>query len=221
MTGDAAKANTKTHAGARNRLVTVGGALATGVLLATAATSFAASSQRAPAMAAEKAQVTILSPSQGSATGAMGWDMQVRIVVPARYAKAIPATPAFTTPTSPYFKPGPSHAFPGLVVTDTGTAAKLGGGARNLAGLFQVIGVSKNFAGDTVIEADWLVLKPLFGAVAMPCLRAYVVSGTAPASVPTPPTNALIGGKILGHTLLSNVAKVDVIASAAASSGGM
>lgn len=217
-----ATTNTGSRTTAGGRLAAlVGGAVASGLLLATAATSIAASAQRAPAMAAEKAQVTILSPAQGSATGPMGWDMQVRIVVPARYAKAIPATAAFTTPASPYFKPGPNHAFRGLVVTDTGTVAKLGGSARNLAGLFQIIGVSKNFAGDTVIEADWLVLKPLFGAVAMPCLRAYVVSGTAPASVPTAPTNALIGGRILGRTLLSNVAKVDVVASAGASNSGM
>lgn len=199
---------------------------ATGAMLLAAAgagalagTSHAAAMTGAPV---EKAQVAILSPAQGSATGPLGWDVQVQIVVPARYGAMVPASDAFVTPTSPYFKPGPNHALPGLVVTDTGTVAALGGAGRNLAGLFQIVGVSRNFEGDTVIEADWLVLKPLFGAVAMPCLRAYVVAGTAPALVATAPTNANIGAAVAGHTLLSNVAKVDVIASSAtAASGGM
>ncbi len=191
------------------------------MMAAAQASALAAAHHRAMGAMApgpQRAEVTILSPSQGDQVPGAGWDLQVQIVVPARDAASIMASPALIGPTSPYFKPGPSHAFPGLVVTDTGTAAKLGGPSGNLAGLFQVVGVQKNFQGDTVIEADWLVGKPLFNAVAMPCIRAYVVSGVAPAKVPTPPTNADIGAKVAGSVLLSNVAKVDV---AAASGSGM
>ena len=164
----------------------------------------------------QMALATILSPSEGGTVAPTGWDLQVQILVPARYAAMVPATPALIPPTSPFFKPGPNHAFPGLVVTDTGTAAKLGGPARNLAGLFQVVGVEKDLSGDTVIEADWLVGKPLFGAVRDTCVRAFVVSGTAPAMIPSEPTNQQIGGKVAGHTLLSNVAKVDFTTLSAA-----
>ena len=179
----------------------------TGALLATAPMLAAAKAQMTAAAGTQEARVTILSPTVGDHLPGAGWDVQIQVVVPAKYA--IMATPALIGPTSPYFKPGPSHAFPGLVVTDTGTAAKMGGASENLAGLFQVVGVQHNFQGDTVIEADWLVGKPMFSAVSMPCIRAYVVAGTAPKTVPTPPTNKAIGTKVAGHMLLSNVAKVD------------
>lgn len=170
---------------------------------------------------AQKAQVTILSPVQGDLIPGKGWDLQIQVVVPARDAMDVPAMPGFVTPTSPYFKPGPNHYFPGLVVLDTGTVQKVGGPMKNLAGLFQVVGVSKNLAGDTVIDADWLVLKPLFSAVSMPCIRAFVVSGTAPAMLSSYPTNRDIGKMVDGHTLLSNVAKVDVyVTKAKAASSG-
>ena len=199
-------------------------ALAGALVATTQVSSLAAAHERAMGMApigAQKAQVTILSPTEGATLPGAGWDLQVQVVVPAADRTVVAATPALVGPTSPYFKPGPNHAFPGLVVTDTGTNAKLGGPDENLAGLFQIVGVETDFQGDSVIEADWLVGKPLFGSVPMPCIRAYVVSGTAPAQVATAPTNRDIGAKVGVSTLLSNVAQVDVATGGTAAAAGM
>lgn len=200
-------------------------AIAGALMIGAHAPTLAAGRRGAMGMApnaAPKALVTILSPGEGSHLPATGWDLQVQVVVPRADRSAVPVTPALIGPTSPYFKPGPSHAFPGLVVTDTATAARLGGPSENLAGLFQIVGVHTDFQGDTVIEADWWVGKPLFEAAAMPCIRAYVVEGTAPAHVPAAPTNRDIGARVAGAVLLSNVAQVDVEApGAGAASGGM
>ncbi|KYP79632.1 hypothetical protein [Ferroacidibacillus organovorans] len=180
--------------------------------MAAALPALAATHHRA--MAAPKgmqmAQVKVVSPQQGDKIPGSGYTVEIQITIPAAYAKKIPATSAFVPPTSPYFKAGASHFFPGLVVTDTGTVAKVGGASKNLAGLFQIIGVRWNLAGSEVINADWYVVKPLFSNLAMPCIRAYVVSGTAPSSVAANPTNMNIGTAFHGMTLVSNVAKTDV-----------
>ena len=63
--------------------------------------------------------------------------------------------------------------------------------------------------GSEVITADWVVAKPLFSAISMSCIRAYVVKGTAPDMISTNPTNMNIGQAFRGLTLASNVSKTD------------
>lgn len=169
----------------------------------------------------QMAQVKLIAPEQGNTIPGAGYAVEVQVTIPAAYAKKISVTPAFVTSASPYFKPGASHYFPGLVVTDTGTVSKVGGPDKNLAGLFQIIGVRWNLDGSEVIDADWYVLKPLFSNVGMPCIRAYVVQGTAPDVVPANPTNMDIGNMFHGMTLVSNVAKTDFYTQQGMGSGGM
>ncbi|MCY0869864.1 MAG: hypothetical protein OWT27_04650 [Firmicutes bacterium] len=160
-------------------------------------------------MGKQMAETKLLSPQQGDMIPKDHYVVEVQFTVPRAYAKDIPVMPAFVTPSSPYFKAGPNHFLPGLVVTDTGTAKKLGGAMRNLAGLFQIVGMQWNLSGSEVITADWFVAKPLFSAIPMACIRAYLVKGMAPAMVPMNPTNMDIGTAMHGMTLISNVAKTD------------
>lgn len=157
----------------------------------------------------QMAKVAILSPGQGDTIPSSHYVVELKITVPANDVKAIAVKPAFVTPTNPHFKPGRSVYFPGLVVTDTGTVAKVGGPMRNIAGLFQVIGVRHNLSGSEIIDVDWFVGKPLFSGNSMPCIRAWVVKGKAPSMIPMNPTNMDIGKKMKGMTLISNVAKTD------------
>ncbi len=156
------------------------------------------------------AQVSIVAPLQGDTIPSDHYAIEVQITVPKSEVGKIPVTPSFISPTSPNFKAGASQAFPGLVVTDTGTAQKVGGPQKNLAGLFQIIAVRHNLAGDEVVDADWFVGKPLFSMNNMPCIRAYVVTGKAPDTIAANPTNKDIGMNFHGFTPLSNIAKTDV-----------
>ncbi len=192
-------------------------------ITAGAAPAFAQTTARHTSVMADAgtqmATVKITSPTQGNTVPPDMYVVGVQITVPAQYAKDVTVHPAFVTPTSKYFKPGPNYYFPGLVVTDTGTTGKIGGPMKNIAGLFQMIGVRWNLAGSEVIDAEWLVGKPLFSTVKMPCLRAYVVKGAAPAVLPANPANTDIGTAFHGMTLLSNVAKIDFYTGAMSSAG--
>ena len=157
----------------------------------------------------QMAKLSILSPGQGDTIPSDHYVVELKITVPASDVKAIPVKPAFVTPTNPHFKPGANFYFPGLVVTDTGSIAKIGGPMRNIAGLFQVIGVRHDLSGNEVIDVDWFVGKPLFSGNSMPCLRAWVVKGKAPAMVSMNPTNMDIGQNVKGMMPISNVAKTD------------
>jgi len=172
-------------------------------------------------MGKQLAETALLSPQQGDMIPKDHYIVEVQFTVPRAYAKDIPVMPAFVTPSSPFFKAGPNHYFPGLVVTDTGTAKTLGGAMRNLAGLFQIVGMQWNLSGSEVITADWFVAKPLFSAIPVACIRAYLVKGMAPAMVPMNPTNMDIGTPMHGMTLISNVAKTDFYTGSKKSMMGM
>ncbi len=174
-----------------------------------------------PAVGTQMAEARIVSPTQGNTVPPDMYVVGVQITIPAKYVKDITVHPALVTPTSTYFKPGANHYFPGLVVTDTGASSKIGGPMKNIAGLFQVIGVRWNLSGSEVIDAEWLVGKPLFSSLKMPCIRAYVVKGMAPAAVTAEPTNMNIGAPFHGMTLASNVAKVDVYTGSGSSGSAM
>ncbi len=86
------------------------------------------------------------------------------------------------TATAGPAKPDPN--VPGLVVTLSTTPAAAGGPNANLAGLFQLNDVAQSFFGQRQVLTDWEVGKPgLFGKGAQTTLTAYIVAGTAPATV--------------------------------------
>jgi hypothetical protein len=69
-------------------------------------------------------------------------------------------------------------------VTLTTTDQSLGGPPANLAGLFQVIGVSKQADGSSEVWATWTNSLPRFGVDADTTLEAYLVDGVAPDMAP-------------------------------------
>jgi hypothetical protein len=85
---------------------------------------------------------------------------------------------------NPAFGPGHSSVAPGLVVTMSTTPDKAGGPSENLAGVFQINGVTSN-RGLTKVLNDWQVSSPgFFGQNTDATITAYIVNGTAPDSVP-------------------------------------
>ena len=94
----------------------------------------------------------------------------------------------FVDPDSAAFGPGASDAAPGLVVTLSTTPTIAGtplvGPRTNLAGVFQINGVTK-LSGLTRTWNDWQVTSPgFFGEHTSATLTVYAVAGTAPDVVP-------------------------------------
>jgi hypothetical protein len=92
--------------------------------------------------------------------------------------------PGLNLPPAATSGPGmPDPNVPGLVVTLSTTPAAAGGPKANLAGLFQENAVARS-SGQRQVVSDWEVAKPgLFGMHTKTTLTAYVVQGTAPATV--------------------------------------
>ena len=92
--------------------------------------------------------------------------------------------PGLNLPPAATSGPGkPDPDAPGLVVTLSTTPAAAGGPQANLAGLFQESDVARAF-GQQQVFSDWTVAKPgLFGTNTQTTLTAYIVRGTAPATV--------------------------------------
>gem|GEM_PF-6777146 len=196
------------------RFGTAAGALTATVLLAGAGPAMAqARSHTTMMMAHQEASVTILSPMKGDKVGSTGWDVELQVVMPAK--SMIPVMPGIDT--SMDMMAGPSKAFPGLVVTDSSTAPKMGGPSENLAGLFQVVGERHDAKGDVVVDATWFVGHAMSMGEAMCTIRAYVVSGKAPAKEAMAPTDKAMGGMVGANKLVSNVAAVTVSSSAMSS----
>ena len=93
--------------------------------------------------------------------------------------------PGLNLPPAATSGPGkPDPDVPGLVVTLSTTPAAAGGPKANLAGLFQENDVARSSFGQQQVFSDWEVAKPgLFGKNTKTTLNAYVVQGTAPATV--------------------------------------
>ena len=119
--------------------------------------------------------------------------------------------PFFNNPTAPTFLPGQNGGAPGLVVMLSTTPDTPGtpfhGPRTNLAGLFQINGVSAAKSGLARTWHTWQIGKAGFGS-GPATLTAYVVRGAAPGIVPEG-----------GLDVISNVVKVPftITAPAAAS----
>jgi len=152
-----------------------------------------------PHQAAEPVHVTIQSPGPGDVTGMGGAFTIVDLQLDAapRQSDKLVGSPRFIAPADPAFGPGPNPAVPGLVVLFSTTKA-FSGPRTNLANLFQLTGVGK-VSGNKQVWTTWLVGKPIAGADVDSELTVFVVSGTAPAVVPTDFSTLPI---------ISNVAKV-------------
>ena len=185
-----------------------------GAVLGTAAAVAMAAALTGSAVAAaghgmmSEAKVTFLSPKAGDVVTRSGWDVEIQVVAPTSAMLMVKSS--FMSAMGTDMMGGPSRAFPGLVVTDSATSTKFGGPMANIANLFQVIGVRHDAKGDLVVDADWFVQPGELAMAAMPSIRAFVVSGTAPATVMKMPMANGAGGMWAGHTVLSNVAAVGV-----------
>jgi hypothetical protein len=133
-----------------------------------------------------------LSPTPASVQGRGGRGMVVHLQFTARDATVLPAEfrlgGALPSP-APAARPGHNAAFPGLVVGLTTTGTALGGPAANLANLFQVISPASQLDGSLQVEAIWTNGAPDFGNDIDTTMTAYVVSGTAPDTIPQTQAN--------------------------------
>jgi len=133
-----------------------------------------------------------LSPAPASVQGRAGRGMLVHLVFTARDASALPAEfrlgGALPSP-SPAARPGHNPAFPGLVVRLSSTGSALGGPSANLANLFQVVSPSSQLDGSVQVSAVWTNASADFGTDIDTTLTAFVVSGTAPDTVPETQAN--------------------------------
>ena len=121
------------------------------------------------------------SPEDGSTQGVNSTGIVIDLAFRSKEPDLVKATVRAATAG----KPGRNANFPGLVVTLSTTAASLGGPQANLADLFQIVGVSTQSDGSSEVWATWINGKALFGLDVDSTLEAYVVSGDAPATVPT------------------------------------
>ncbi|GAC1633742.1 MAG: hypothetical protein NVS4B11_35220 [Ktedonobacteraceae bacterium] len=139
--------------------------------------------------------VTVFSPGKGDTAGLAGAgyviDLSLDAARPADNAYLSAANgykPFFNDPTSTTFHPGSDLGAPGLVVllstTKTIPGTPFVGPGTNLAGLFQINGVSKVNHG-TLAETwnTWQVGKPIAGAGVQTTLTVFVVKGTAPTVI--------------------------------------
>jgi hypothetical protein len=130
-------------------------------------------------------QVTIQAPGKGDVTGVNGAFTIVDLELDAATGQnaQLVGQPRFIAPTDPAFGPGPNPAVPGLVVLFSTTKA-FSGPQTNLANLFQLTGVG-TVNGNKEVWTTWLVGKPIAAVDVDTVLTVFVVSGTAPAVVPT------------------------------------
>jgi hypothetical protein len=152
--------------------------------------------------------VSILSPGVGDLSGTNGTGFVVDILLQYNTSpsNAVPSPGQieptehplpkglFNEPSGPTYHPGSSVSSPGLVVTlsttknMSGTAFK--GPSTNLAGLFQITGISSN---DTafMVQNVWLPGEAAFEAGIESELTVFVVEGTAPTYVPPNPVGII------------------------------
>ena len=113
----------------------------------------------------------------------------------------------------PVFGLGKSEALPGLVVIFNNTPTALGGPGRNLANLFQFIGIQDRLdLGGRVayrfIEAVWIVGAPSWCGWTN-AFAAIVINNNAPDIVPDANGDGVIDGRDLAALgLASNIASV-------------
>lgn len=133
-----------------------------------------------------------LSPAPASVQGRAGRGMVVHLQFTARDATVLPAEfrlgGALPAP-APAARPGRNTAFPGLVVGLSSTGTALGGPTANLANLFQLISPASQLDGSVTVEAIWTNSTADFGTDIDTVLTAYVVSGTAPDTIPASQAN--------------------------------
>ena len=133
-----------------------------------------------------------LSPAPASVQGRGGRGMVVHLQFTARDASALPAEfrlgGALPAP-APAARPGHNPAFPGLVVGLTSTGTGLGGPSANLANLFQLVSPASQLDGSVQVNAIWTNATADFGTDVDTTLVAYVVSGTAPDTIPATQAN--------------------------------
>jgi hypothetical protein len=133
-----------------------------------------------------------LSPAPASVQGQGGRGMVVHLQFTARDASVLPAQfrlgGALPAP-APAARPGHNPAFPGLVVGLTTTGTALGGPSANLANLFQLVSPASQLDGSVQVSAVWTNASPDFGTDIDTTLVAYVVSGTAPDTIPATQAN--------------------------------
>ena len=132
----------------------------------------------------------VITPQPGDVAGA-GGTFNVDLSAQAKNARGNDALSAangyvpFINTGGATFGPGkPDPGAPGLVVTLSTTPAAAGGPRANLAGVFQLNGVSIHH-GRIQTFNDWTVGVPgFFGTNVRSTLTAYLVAGTAPGVIP-------------------------------------
>ena len=140
-------------------------------------------------------RASVISPGPGERTSS-GFNVDVSLQ--ARNAQGNRLLSGYSTmfldPTgpdgngNPAFHPGASAAAPGLVVTLSTTPSKPGtplvGPRTNLAGVFQINGVTRSH-GLVRTSNDWQITSPgFFGKNTSATLTVYAVRGQAPNAVP-------------------------------------
>jgi hypothetical protein len=144
--------------------------------------------------AARTVDVRVLAPGRDDVAGRDGAGFVVDVAVTARHHEANELLsagagyrPFFNDPTAPTFLPGQNGGAPGLVVLLSTTPDTPGspfhGPRTNLAGLFQINGVTTTKAGLARTWNTWQIGKAAFGA-GPATLTVYVVRGAAPGIVP-------------------------------------
>jgi hypothetical protein len=182
------------HPKRRRRLVSevvLAGAFALAAIAAT--TSPAVASTSSTSASGKPVQLAVASPRNGELAGRAGAGFVVDLSLTARNRSAntllAPESgykPFFNNPTAPTFHAGPNAGAPGLVVMLSTTPDTPGtpfrGPRTNLAGLFQINGVSAK-RGLIQIRDTWQIGKAGFGS-GPSTLTAFAVPGTAPDVVP-------------------------------------
>ncbi len=177
----------------RRRLIAGLGVLAVATTFALGGGATSADA-KATAKRATPVDVSVLAPGLSDTAGRDGSGFVVDLAVTARTAASNSLLsaeagykPFFNNPTAPTFVPGPNGGAPGLVVMLSTTPDTPGtafhGPSTNLAGLFQINGVSTVRGGRLQTRNTWQIGKAGFGS-GPSTLTVFVVKGTAPAVVP-------------------------------------
>lgn len=151
-------------------------------------------------------QAVVNAPSVGDVDGINAQNFIVDISFKALSTdanSAIPLMPLYQDMQSSTFGPGPNAAFPGLVVLQNTTSQQLGGPSTNLAGTFQLNGVSQLANGLNQWNTVWQAGGPLFG-VGPSELVVYYVEGTAGMTAPYRPTSGLLSNVVRVPFTISN-----------------
>ena len=168
-------------------------------------------------------KLSVLSPGTGDNAGNEGAGFVVDLTLTARNKaanKSLSAEagykPFFNNPSAPTFHPGPNQGAPGLVVMLSTTPNTPGtpfqGPRTNLAGLFQINGVTAN-TGLIHVRTTWQIAKAGFGS-GPSTLTVFVVDGTAPALVPDTGLQAISNRMTVPFTITAPAATAPSPASA-------